>query len=130
MDNPLICWGVQTSPDLTLNGGLYRDSYQNGFQLGGEINPNYPQFSVPCHPTSKEYALRNTRVPNSLKVNIPSLRCIRLPGYGWDTCTLLHDSFKECLGKLTIRVLLHTYVTRWESLKSNILLRTEETKFC
>ena len=31
-----------TSPDLTLNGGLYREKYQNGLKLGFEIILHYP----------------------------------------------------------------------------------------
>ena len=32
-----------TSPDLTLNGGLYREKYQNSLKLGIEIILNYPE---------------------------------------------------------------------------------------
>ena len=31
-----------TSPDLTLNGGLHREFYQNGLKLEAEIRVNYP----------------------------------------------------------------------------------------
>ena len=31
-----------TSPDLTLNGGLYREEYPNGLKLGIEIILNCP----------------------------------------------------------------------------------------
>ena len=33
-----------TSPDLTLNGDLYREQYKNGLNLGIEIILNYPAF--------------------------------------------------------------------------------------
>ena len=33
-----------TSPDLTLNGGLHREKYHNGLKLGGGIILNYPGF--------------------------------------------------------------------------------------
>ena len=32
----------QPSPDLTLNGGSYREWYQNGLELGLEIILNHP----------------------------------------------------------------------------------------
>ena len=34
-----------SSPDLTLNGGLYREEYQNGLELGIGIIPSYPDDS-------------------------------------------------------------------------------------
>ena len=35
-----------TSPDLTLNGGLYREWYRNGLELGIEIILDYPDLEV------------------------------------------------------------------------------------
>ena len=35
-----------TSPDLTLDGGLYKEQYQNGFKLGFETVLNYPEYTV------------------------------------------------------------------------------------
>ena len=36
------------SPDLTLNGGLYRQQYQDGLRFGIEIILNYPALERRC----------------------------------------------------------------------------------
>ena len=55
---------ITTLPDLILNGGLYREQYQNSFNLGIGISPNYACSTGQIITTSPKFVVHVEHDPD------------------------------------------------------------------